>query len=100
MRNNLQQLLRQSESLLNKGEVADVLSKGFSELPDEPGTTLPERIDKLRGELFGLQVKVAVTRDTLDDQRTVLDRVCNELDAVATELETVQVQLSTALVSL
>lgn len=81
--NNLQQLLRQAESLLNKGEP----------------TTFPERIDKLRGELFSLQAKVAVLRDTLDDQRTDLDRVCRELDALATQLEAIQVQLASAMVA-
>lgn len=100
---NLHELLQQTETLLNRGEVAEALSviaqvkqRADDESPGEaePKQTIPERIEALRGDLFGVQSIVSVTRDSIDrdqdwDRYAVLDRVYDELDAIATEMESI-----------
>ena len=96
---NLAELLQQTETLLNRGEVAEALSvvaqvRQYVEPPaDKPETKAPrERIQEQRSELFGVMASIYVTAESINpdhdyDRHRVLTEAYDRLDTIATALD-------------
>lgn len=115
---NLHELLQQTETLLNRGEVAEALGiiaqvkqRADDESPGESDlkATLPERIQHQLTAIYDVQALVSVTIDSIDPDKDFarhrvlhdvygrLEDIAHEVDLIATDVRRAVSAISDAL---